>query len=654
MITKSLPLIFVIIFSVMYIILMSYISIMKYLTFNATVADLGVNNELLWLLVHGGIANFNASGFSYVYPLQYEKPIIFLVAALYYFFPSIDFLLILQSFVIGVAAIPLFYIGKHTTGSAPISAVIAISYFFFFPLTSANLFDFHFMTFTPLAYFLMVMAWISNKRPLAIISTLFLAFINPLTLLMAVFFLVWILIRELIEKLGNKGFSARAQIKRSASVIFFIIFLVLLLYLYHITGNLALSSYTGASSDASLSASISATLLFNVNAKFELFIYLFASVAFLPLLDVSTIFLIFPYLAFVFYTTGGANFAIFGLMYPIMAAGPIYFGVALVLGKVRIREEETTNKTGYFSPKKFKSNIFVNFFHTVHKFYARQTTKTLIALVISTFLFGIVYSPISPVNNYVSGGYFGGNHYTSNLITYTSEDQFLWKMINLVPENASVITENDFPQLSGREHFETGFSHSAGWQYNFMFTSLSFNNFENQVSFINLMNHNLSNGSFGVYAEGMGGILLKKDYHGMPVLFKPTNINITASSLSLGPYAKVNGSTIVNSRAANDSWYGPYINLLPGNYTATFYLSSNNVSAQHSDLISLEVAVGSNVTVINSTEVYTNNFTSQNEIIKFSLNFTSAIITTGVQLRGMFPTGLSQVTLYNISIEQTS
>jgi hypothetical protein len=152
----------------------------------------------------------------------------------------------------------------------------------------------------------------------------------------------------------------------------------------------------------------------------------------------------------------------------------------------------------------------------------------------------------------------------------------------------------------------------------------------------------------------MGGILLKKDYHSMPILFKPTYLNITPSSLSLGPYAKVNGSTIVNSKAAPDFWTGSHINLLPGNYTATFYLSSNNVSAQHSGLISLDVTVGSNVTVINSTEVYTNSFTSQNEIVSFSLNFTTATIATGVQLRGMFPTGLSQLTLYAISLEQTS
>lgn len=651
---ESLPLIFVIFFSMIYIIVMSYISIMKYLTFNDTVADLGVNNEVLWLLIHGGITNYNASKFSYVYPLQYEKPIIFLVAVLYYFFPGIDFLLILQSLVIGLAAIPLFYIGKQITRSAPTSSFIAISYLFFFPLTSANLFDFHFITFAPLAYFLMVLFWIRNKRFAAALSTFFLASINPLTLLMSIFFLIWIFFRELNKKIGNRQFSARANLKSFSSLIFLIIFLIFLLYIYYASGNLYLSSYIGSGSGEGSSLSVANKLLFNINGKLELFIYLFSSVAFLALLEMSTILLILPYLAYVFYTTGSANFAVFGLMYPIMAAGPIYFGVLLVLGKTRAKEDETNNKTYYFPTKKSKSDIFVYLSYKFNKLFTKQSTKMLIALGISTILFGIVYSPISPVNSYVSGGYFAGNHDTSALTTCTAEDQFLWKMISLVPKNASVITENDFPQLSGREHFETGFSHSAPWRYNFMFTSIGFNNFENQASFINLMNHNLANGSFGVYAEGMGGILLKENYHGMPVLFKPTNLNITPSSLLLGPYAKVNASTLVNTNTAYDFWFGPYINLLPGNYTATFYLSASNVSAKHIALLSLDVAVGSNVTVINSTEVYTNNFTSQNEIIAFSLNFTSARITTGVQLRGMFPTGVSQLTLYSIAIQQTS
>jgi len=152
--------------------------------------------------------------------------------------------------------------------------------------------------------------------------------------------------------------------------------------------------------------------------------------------------------------------------------------------------QKKTRDAAGFPAKKTKYTRSLNFIRNLQKIYDKQTTRMLIALGICTILFGIVYSPISPVKNYVYGGYWDGNHNTDNLIKYTSEDQFLWEMIELVPENASVITENDFPQLSGREHFET-FSVQAPWEYNYMFTTLSMNNYQNLGEFINLMNQKL-------------------------------------------------------------------------------------------------------------------------------------------------------------------
>lgn len=650
--SKSLPFILVLISTTIYIVIMSYISIMKYLTFNATVADLGINNEVLWLLIHGGITNFNASGFSSVYPLQYEKPIIFIVAGLYYLFPSIYFLLILQSFVIGIAAIPLYYIGKFIIGSSSISSFIAISYFLFFPLTSANLFDFHFMTFTPLAYFLLVMFWVYNKRLLTVIASFFLASINPLTLLMTIFFLIWIISKGLFNRIENTHKSANATLKDHAYLLFVIFFLILLIYLYKYTGNIYISSYI--ISEGANSSGVLGTIFFSINAKLELFIYLFASVAFISLLDFSTLFLLLPYVGYVFYSMDSANFSIFGLMYPIMSAGPIYFGLIIVIGKTRFNDLEKNNDLGNHYAKKPQYFYHRNIMRNLQIIYSKQVTKMLIALGICAFLFGIVYSPISPINNDVGGGYFAGNHNTNVLITYTSEDQFLWKMIKLIPENASVITENDFPQLSGREHFETGFSHSSAWQYNYMFTSLYFNNYENQAEFISLMNQNLRSGAFGIYAEGMGGVLLKENYNGSPILYRPTDLNFSLASLSLGPGATINGSNLVDSTAGYDFWFGPYINILPGNYTATFYLSSSKISAENISLINLDVAVGPNATILNSTEVNTSSFITSNSVVAFSLDFSTKLITTDLQLRGMFPTGFSQITLYKISLIQNS
>ena len=88
-----------------------------------------------------------------------------------------------------------------------------------------------------------------------------------------------------------------------------------------------------------------------------------------------------------------------------------------------------------------------------------------------------------------------------------------------------------------------------------------------------------------------------------------------------------------------------------GKYS-TFYLSSSNISTQRINLINLEVTDGPNSIVLNSTEVYTTDFVSPGSMVAFSLDFTTKVIITGLQLRGMLPSGFSQLTLYSISIKQ--
>jgi len=92
----------------------------------------------------------------------------------------------------------------------------------------------------------------------------------------------------------------------------------------------------------------------------------------------------------------------------------------------------------------------------------------------------------------------------------------------------------------------------------------------------------------------MDAVLLRQGYRGSPILFKPLNLNFNLSSLSLRPYTSVYGSTIIDSKASSDFWYGPVINIPPGNYPVTFYLSSSSISSGHNPLLNLDVEFGSN------------------------------------------------------------
>lgn len=95
------------VFSLTYITIIFPLSLSKYYTFHDTFFDLGLNNEILWLLIHGGISNYYASHFSYVYPIQWSKPIIFLLAIIYYLYPHPELLLFIQTLFLGLLPFPL-------------------------------------------------------------------------------------------------------------------------------------------------------------------------------------------------------------------------------------------------------------------------------------------------------------------------------------------------------------------------------------------------------------------------------------------------------------------------------------------------------------------------------------------------------------------
>jgi len=137
------------------------------------------------------------------------------------------------------------------------------------------------------------------------------------------FFIVWVLFKELFKKVEREHFDLRGFLKDYIPAILIAIVFVFLLYIYMYNGNLYLLGYTGSGPGKSIFTNIHRSLLFDINLKFKMIIYLFASVAFISLLDLSTVSLILSYIAYVFYTTGSSNLAIFGLMYPIMSAGPI-------------------------------------------------------------------------------------------------------------------------------------------------------------------------------------------------------------------------------------------------------------------------------------------------------------------------------------------
>lgn len=153
--TPWLPLILVLIGVLYYSAFFSYHTIANHRNLRTASLDLGLENNLLWNLVHGGpfmksspLSGPTGSHFGY-----HATFFAYLIGLFYVLVPRPETLLVFQSVVLGLAALPLFFLGRRYVGTWSAS-LIAIAYLLYPPLHGANLYDFHYL---PLGIFFLWM-----------------------------------------------------------------------------------------------------------------------------------------------------------------------------------------------------------------------------------------------------------------------------------------------------------------------------------------------------------------------------------------------------------------------------------------------------------------------------------------------------------------
>jgi len=183
-------------------------------------------------------------------------------------------------------------------------------------------------------------------------------------------------------------------------------------------------------------------------------------------------------------------------------------------------------------------------------------------------------------------------------------DNNLHKILDLIPSNASILTQNDiFPHISGRRN-----------AYVFPFSST----FENPTDFIPTLRTYISEveyilidwssdpitsiflfelnvtEQFGLLAEADGTLLLKRDYFGSPILFVAYTKIFNVHDLLL-----VNGQVVKDEKSGNpvlhhstldnidDFWYGPGFFLSSGHYFVDYSIKISGST----DLNILQLAI---------------------------------------------------------------
>lgn len=141
-----------------YILVFSFISILRYNTYAFHDQDLPIHAQTMWNILHGSTYS-SILGFSFLG--NHLNLILFLIAPLYAVFPSALTLLLLQTLFIALGAIPLYLIAREILDKK-LALFFSLIYLIFPALHFCNYYEFHPVTFVP--FFFMFMFYYFQKE----------------------------------------------------------------------------------------------------------------------------------------------------------------------------------------------------------------------------------------------------------------------------------------------------------------------------------------------------------------------------------------------------------------------------------------------------------------------------------------------------------
>jgi len=132
----------------LYAVTFAVLSVLQHLSFNTNAFDLGNMDQAVWNTMHGRPLEFTNWEGGNTRLAAHVEPILFLVALTYRIYSSPTTLLVLQSFVISLGALPAFWLAKDVLRNSFAAVVFSFSYLLSPALEIANLADFHAVAFS--------------------------------------------------------------------------------------------------------------------------------------------------------------------------------------------------------------------------------------------------------------------------------------------------------------------------------------------------------------------------------------------------------------------------------------------------------------------------------------------------------------------------
>lgn len=415
--------------TLIYFILSTIWIVSLHYSFHTTGYDLGQYTNMFWKTVNGeGIFATdlrsrpgNLDGF---YMWEHFSPILFLIVPIFYMSPISETLLIFKVFVISLSIPVLWKIAKNEL-SDTFAKILTMSYMLNPFLFQALSFDFQEQCILPFIIFLEFYFYLNKRYELFIFFTFFGLLINEYSAALSVLALLGLSISEYrsISRIHNIGIIDKIKDRRV--LIPLCMMLVSCIYFFSVTSymeshaisGVIVNENTGQRSSTidyvitliSNTSGFFSNVLDNIRDKILYFNLFLMPTLYLPLLSPVSIFPIILYTGFG-WMINYPSFYEFGAHHSLYLIPYLYIGTILSIKNLDIRLDPIM--------KKSKRSIL------------------LLAFVMSTLLF------MNQATYYMN---------RENLPVFDKHNELLHDVINSIPKNASILTQNNiYPHFATR------------------------------------------------------------------------------------------------------------------------------------------------------------------------------------------------------------
>lgn len=574
-----------------YGVVFSILTSLRILALSAYAWDLGLFNQAFYTTVF-------KSRFFYVSPLPgappaslfsgHFSPILLVLLPVYAAFPSLYTLVVLQTWAIAIAALPIYLLGQRLLGSNRVAFVFALVFLLNPATQGVNWFDFHSEAFLPLTfgaalYFYEARSW----RGFFLASLAALSTIEMAAVLLALI---------AIAGLGSETWSVKVRRENPDRP-----------RIYVLLGTLSLSaawsvlawaavgalgpptgfwsgdagywSILGASNLPSVPLQVLlhpdlavSALLYDGTLKAWYLIVLFVPLQFLTLRSPRSTLYCLPWLGVSLFSNYRSYYLV-GNQYPAFVLPFLFYGAIVGLARP------------WRVPQKLARLFRWSAQAQVPRPEASGLARTMIGLCLILL---IVVSPLGP--------WAIGSDTTGRFPAIGNHERAILSLYSLIPADASVLTQNNlYPFVSSRidAHFvPTNILFPPGGSFNrsmdTWIASVEFILADTQTNFLEaalLLSWPGVAVNYSVVGAADGAILLERGSHGV-ASFRPLDrvydyrdVVSQNASLVRDPDATEGVALQHANLSTSHFWFGPFVLLPPGDYIVTYRLEVDRPSA---------------------------------------------------------------------------